>query len=57
MPMFGPTVYITYDESTGEYRIGESARGCALLTLAAVAFQHQKKLLRTFLRPLLNVIV
>lgn len=27
MPRFGPTVYITYDESTGEYRIGETARG------------------------------
>ena len=27
MPRFGPTVYITYDESTGEYRIGETAKG------------------------------
>lgn len=27
MPLFGPTVYITYDESTGEYRIGETGRG------------------------------
>jgi hypothetical protein len=27
MPRFGPTVYVTYDESTGEYRIGETAKG------------------------------
>ncbi len=27
MPLFGPTVYITYDEGTGEYRIGETGRG------------------------------
>jgi hypothetical protein len=27
MPRFGPTVYITYDKSTGQYRIGETGRG------------------------------
>ena len=27
MVRFGPTVYITYDESTGQYRVGETGNG------------------------------
>ena len=32
MPKFGPTVYITYDKSTGQYRIGETAKGMRSLS-------------------------
>ena len=45
MPMFGPTVYITYDESTGEYRIGETARGMRSANIGGRGFPASEKVI------------
>jgi len=51
MPMFGPTVYITYDESTGEYRIGETARGMRSVNIGGRGFPASEKVIEDIPAP------
>ena len=45
MPRFGPTVYITYDESTGEYRIGETEKGIRSCTTGGRGWPKSEKVI------------
>jgi hypothetical protein len=51
MPMFGPTVYITYDESTGEYRIGETGRGMRAANIGGRGWPASERVIKDIPAP------
>ncbi|HYB00944.1 MAG TPA: hypothetical protein VED37_12060 [Ktedonobacteraceae bacterium] len=51
MPRFGPTVYVTYDESTGQYRIGETAKGMRSRNSGGRGWPKSEKVIAEFPAP------
>jgi len=51
MPRFGPTVYITCDENTGEYRIGETAKGMRSRNIGGRGWPKSEKVIADFPAP------